>query len=382
MVISLRDSLKLIGIIIVCFCAVFVCTFFLNFYLDASKLAGTITDEKALILYNAQMATAKFTCAITGGFLALIAVIMLVFYIKLYIDGHSKQLGILKAMGYSNGKISFRFAVFGVSVFVGSLLGFGCGFVIMPNIYKNMTVEGLPHIPITFHPELLVALVFAPSVIFSAFACVYAYFALRRPVSEMLRGKTERKIKHGKVKGDKERTFLVEMLMRTIGGRKSLAFFVAFACFCFSAMVQMSVSMFDLSGGSKEMGAIILVIGVVLAVTTLFMAIVSLINSNIKNVSIMKAFGYSLKECSLTVLGGYHIFALIGFAVGTVYQYVLLKLMINIVYKNVETISEYEFNIPVFFITLAVFIVFYEAVMLLYTLKMNKISVKEVMEEN
>lgn len=380
MVISLRDSLKLIGIIIVSFCAVFVCTFFLNFYLDASKLDGTITDETTLILYDAQMATAKFTCAITGGFLALIAVVMLIFYIKLYIDGHSKQLGILKAMGYSNGKIALRFAVFGISVLLGTALGFGCGFAIMPNVYKSLTIDGLPHIAITFHAELLIVLIFAPSVVFSALAVGYAYLALRRPVSEMLRGKTARKIKRHKGKDDKERSFLVETLLKTICDRKSLAFFVAFACFCFSAMVQMSVSMLDLS--SVGMGAIILVIGVVLAVTTMFMATVSLMNSNIKNISIMKAFGYSLKECSLTVLGGYHIFALIGFAAGTVYQYVLLRVMVDVVYKDVAAVPEYNFNVPVFFITLAVFIVFYEAVMLFYTLKMSKISVKEVMEEN
>ena len=96
----------------------------------------------------------------------------------------------------------------------------------------------------------------------------------------------------------------------------------------------------------------------------------------------MKTFGYSLKECALTVLGGYHIFALIGFAVGTVYQYVLLSLMVNIVYKNVAAVPDYNFNLPVFFITLAAFIVFYEAVMLFYTIKINKISVKEVMAEN
>ncbi|MDE7440127.1 MAG: FtsX-like permease family protein [Clostridia bacterium] len=380
MVISLKDSLKLIGIIIVSFCAVFVCTFFLNFYLDASKLEGAITDSEIIILYDAQMATAKFTCAITGGFLALIAVIMLIFYIKLYIDGHSKQLGILKAMGYSDGKIALRFAVFGISVLLGTALGFGCGFVIMPNVYKSLTIDGLPHIAITFHAELLIALIVAPSVLFSALAVGYAYLALRRPVSEMLRGKTEKKLKNRKIKEDKERAFLVEMLFKTLGGRKSLAFFIAFACFCFSAMIQMSVSMLDLS--TVGMGAIILVIGVVLAVTTMLMATESLIRSNIKNISIMKAFGYSLKESSLTVLGGYHIFALIGFAVGTVYQYVLLRVMVDVVYKDVVAVPEYNFNVSVFFITLAVFIVFYEAVMLFYTLKMSKISVKEVMEEN
>ena len=70
------------------------------------------------------------------------------------------------------------------------------------------------------------------------------------------------------------------MSLKTLGGRKSLAFFVAFACFCFSAMVQMGASMEDLA--SVTMGIIILVIGVVLAVTTMFMAVTSLVRSNLK----------------------------------------------------------------------------------------------------
>ena len=96
----------------------------------------------------------------------------------------------------------------------------------------------------------------------------------------------------------------------------------------------------------------------------------------------MKAFGYSMKESSVTILGGYHLFALIGFAVGTVYQYGLLSLMINVVFKDVAEVPEYSFNVPVFFITLAVFIVLYEALMLFYSFRINKISVKTVMLEN
>ena len=95
----------------------------------------------------------------------------------------------------------------------------------------------------------------------------------------------------------------------------------------------------------------------------------------------MKAFGYSMKECSFTVLGGYHIFALIGFFAGTLYQFVILKLMINVVFKDVAQMPEYSFGVSAFFITLAAFIVFYSAVVLFYSFKINKISVKEVMTE-
>ena len=81
MIISLRDGIKLVGISIVCFCAVFVCTFFLNYYLDVLPLKECVFEE-VMPLYKAQLATAKMTCAVTGGFLSVVAVIMLVFSIK------------------------------------------------------------------------------------------------------------------------------------------------------------------------------------------------------------------------------------------------------------------------------------------------------------
>lgn len=84
MVISFKDSLKLFGIMIVVFCAVFVCTFFLNFYLDAIAIKDSVLPEQQ-VLYDAQLATAKVVCAISGGFLALVAVVMVVFYVKLYV---------------------------------------------------------------------------------------------------------------------------------------------------------------------------------------------------------------------------------------------------------------------------------------------------------
>ena len=142
MVVSIKDGFRLIGVAIVTFCAVFVCTFFLNFYLDAVKIKTTINDPDVMVLYNAQITTAKFTCAISGVFLALIAIVMLIFYIKLYIDGNAKQLGVFKALGYSDVKMALRFAVFGLSVFTGTAIGFGSGYAIMPVIYKNMTIEG------------------------------------------------------------------------------------------------------------------------------------------------------------------------------------------------------------------------------------------------
>ena len=376
MIISVKDLLRLIGISIVCCCAVFVCTFMLNFYIDANSLSDIPAELQPL--YDAQLVTAKFTSAISGGFLGLIAVIMLLFYIRLFISSHSVQLGILKAMGYSNIKLALKFWVFGLSVFVGAALGFSMGFIFMPAIYKGLTVEGLPEISINFHPILFIALVVAPTVIYGVLACLFAGISLRKPVGELMRGKSE-KVKKVKGGNDKDRPFLKEMFFKSISTKKLLTFFITFGAFCFSAMVQMAFSMKALSADS--FAEIILVIGLVLTVVVSFMSVTSLINANAENISIMRALGYSLKECVFAVLGGFVPFMFLGFAVGTVYQFGLLSIMVNIVFSDVEMVINYTFDVPLMFITLAAFMVFFGCLIFIYSLKISKISVKQTSED-
>lgn len=380
MIVGLKDAIKLIGISIVCFCAVFVCTFMLNFYLDVQTVEHAVTDVTRP-LYDAQLAMAKLTCFVTGGVLGAIAAVMLAFYVKMYIDANAKRIGIINALGYSDTAIASRFWVFGLSVLAGAALGFGAGFAAMPFIYMEMAIDGLPEIAIRFHAELLIFLVVIPTVVMSGIACGFAYAAVSKPCMDLLRGKPE-KVKRGKpreLKPKKERPFLTELAWSTVAAKKSIAFFTAFACFCFSAMVQMGLSMDELS--SVAMGMMILTIGLVLAVVTMFMAITTLVKRNIKNISVMKALGYTMKQCAAAVLLGYVPFAVIGFAAGTVYQYMFLKLMVDIVFNGVAGVPEYSFDVAKFFITLGLFIGAYTLIMTLYTLKMSKISVKEIMSE-
>lgn len=377
MTVSLKDGLKLVGISIICACAIFVCTFFLSYYLDALSVRDMV-EESALTLYESQLLSSKLTCLITGLCLLLVSIVLLLFYVKLYLDGHAKQIGILKALGYSNGKIALGFRVFGLSVFAGCAVGFGGGYAMTPVIYDQMGGNGLPEVPITFHWELFTCFVILPAVLFAAIAVLYAFFKLRLPASELLRGKTE--IAKGKPHvGKANRPFLRELFFETLRTRKALAFFVAFACFCFSAMLQMSVSMIDLA--SETMGGIVLGIGVVLAVMSLLLAFTAITNSNEKTVSVMRANGYTLFECGGAVLGGYHIPAVVGFALGTGYQYGLLRLMVDLVFSGVEEMPPYSFDVAVFFIVLAAFVVLFELAVAAFTYKMGKASIRKLMAE-
>ncbi len=374
MIAGFRDLIKLFGIIIIAVCAVFVCTFMLNFYIDVQQIEQYVT-EQTQALYTAQKATAQFCCYITGGCLTLIAFFVMAFYIKLYIDGHAKQLGILKAMGFSERKIAVKFCVFGLSVFIGAAAGFAAGFIAMPYVYENMAIEGLPPIKINFHAVVPLVTVILPTALFTVFACLYAYFALKKPVCSMLRGRTDKpvKIKKAARAQKSEKSFLRVMFAATVSGKKALAFFVAFACFCFSAMVQMGAAMEELSPGM--MSVMILLIGIVLAFTVTVMAVTSILRGNTVNIAVMRAYGYTDGQIACAVLAGYLPFAAAGFGIGTVYQYGLLVFMVNVIFKNVGEVPEYSFNVPVFFYTLLSFVAVYALVLAVCLIKMRRVSV-------
>ena len=373
MIISLKDILKLFGISIVCFCAVFVCTFFLNYYIDVLPLKDSVSEE-IMPLYTAQLAMAKMTCAITGGFLSVIAVIMLIFYIKLYIDGHRTAIGTLKAMGYSNFSIAKSFTLFGLSVLVGCGIGFAVGWACMPAIYDGLTLDGLPEISPSFHTGLLFCLVPAPTVVFTSVVYIYAALSLRKPTLELMKGESGNVKKIKLSNSSKNRPFLTEMSISTLKSRKMLVFFTAFSCFCFSAMVQMGLSMENLVEGT--MGVLILAIGIVLSAVSLIMAMTSLVKNNARNIALMKATGFCKRECFIAIFSAFIPFAVLGFAVGTVYQYGLLKIMVNLIFKEVTKVPEYSFHWPVFFITLASFIFCYSAVFAFYLYRADKATIK------
>lgn len=381
MVVSIKDSIKLVGISIVCFCAVFVCTFFLNYYIDVLPLKESVAEE-IMTLYTAQLATAKMTCGITGGFLGLIAVVMLTFYIKIYIDTHSKIIGTLKAFGYSNLSISKGFSLFGLSVFTGCISGFAIGWACMKTIYESLTIDGLPDVKPKFHFELFMFLVILPTIVFTIIAFLFALLKLQRPTIELLKGKSQKvkKVKTVKKNEKNNRSFLSEMCLSVLKSKKSLAFFVTFSCFCFSAMVQMGLSMETLVKGT--MGGLILAIGVVLSVVSMIMAMTTLIRNNANNISLMKALGYRKKERFIGVFSGYVPFAFLGFFIGTGYQFGLLTFMINVIFKDVGTVPSYNFNVKVFFITLLCFLVLYSISFLIFAHKADKSSIKEIMAES
>ena len=378
MAVSVKDVFKFVGVTVVCFCAVFVCTVFFNYCLDVYPLGVGLSPE-LVPLYDAQLASAKLSCGVTGGMLSATAAAMLIFYIKLYTDSRCREIGTLKALGYSNGRIARGFAVFGLNVFIGCALGFGGGWAAIPYVYGKLSSAGIA-VSAEFHAMPLLCLVVAPTVVLGGFAPLCAWFSVRRPALELIKGERKNKpVKPKRAKKYTDRPFLKELCYSTLKSRKSLAFFVALSGFCFSATVQMGLSMNGIAEGS--MGLMVLTIGCVIAVVAVFMAMTALVQGNAKNIAVLKVTGYSSKEIFTAVFAAYIPIAVIGFALGTVYQFGLLSLIVNIVFEGVRGVKRYEFDVPALFTALASFVVLYSLVFFLFVRRANKVPVKEIMLE-
>lgn len=379
MIVSFKDTLKFIGIIVIACCAVLVCNLFLNYDIDLRALESVI-DEGTRPLYDALLMNDKVVCAVAGGCLVLTSVIMLVFYIGHYIENKGKKFGILKALGYGNFKISLSCAVFGACVFIGAIIGFAISWAIMPSFYakQNDGSTDIPQVVMKFHASLPFLLVILPSVLFGILSVFIAWVKLNIPAISLIKGNTKRE-KRVKERKERDGTFLRGLALNVLNEKKLLAFFVAFGSFCFSAMIQMGLSMRDYA--SDMMGLMMLIIGVVLAVISLWLALTTVVNGNAKKIAMLKVNGYSLRESALAVLGLYHIPAIIGFVVGCVYQWGLLNVMVNVVFSSFDNVPVYHFDWVTFAICLPAFIVSYGGLNVLYALKISRTPIKTVMSE-
>lgn len=379
MVVGIKDVLKLVGISIVVCCAVFVCTLFLNYNLDIVGIEDEIVSAQGMIMYEAQIAMGKVVVAVSGGCLALTSVVLIIFYVKNYIDTHGKELGILKALGYSRLRVARNFWVFGLSVLAGSVVGYLGAWLYLPSFYNVQNAEGLlPEFSPQLHLWLALCLTVAPTLFFALLSVFYAFLKLKKPPLDLLKEIQMYKVK--KFKREKEALpFLKDLKRNTLSGRKILVFFVAFSAFCFSAMTQMSMSMRELA--SEDFAWMMIIIGLVLAFMSLLLSLTSVIKANTKTHAMMKVFGYSQKECAGAILSGYRPFSYLGFAVGTVYQYVLLKIVVEFVFAELDAMPEYNFDFKALIISFIAFVIVYELIMYIYSLKLSKLSVKSVMLE-
>ena len=377
--VSVKDTFKLFGISIVICCAAFVCTLFLNYRVDLVGIKDTIAGEQSQKMYDAQLSTSTVVCGVCGGCLVFTSIIMLLTYIKNFIDSRSKELGIMKALGYSNFGIAKHFWIFGLSVFAGAAVGVGAAAAYMPEFYEIQGKDN--YYDITRHSQvgLWATLIIIPTVVFMVLSVVFAFMRLKKPVMKLLREDSKTKVRVSK-KDKAPLPFLKELKKDTVKGKRSLIFFVWFSAFCFACNTQMAFSMKDLA--SETMGWMILIIGLILAYMMLLLALSAVVKGNAKTAAMMRIFGYDDNEISKSILNGYRPVALIGFIVGTFYQYGLLKVMVNVVFKDIDSVITYNFDVKALLIAIPTFIVSYELIMMFYSNRIRKTNIKSVMLES
>lgn len=377
--VTVKDTLRLFAISVVICCAAFVCTMFLNYRIDLTDIKDTVTGEQAVKLYDAQMSTSTVVCGAAGGCLIITSVVMLLTYIKNFISTRSKELGIMKALGYSDMSISKHFRIFGLSVFAGALVGVCAAVAYLPRFYELQDKGIYYSVERHSHFILWALLIILPTALFAVISVYFAYRRLKKPVMGLLRESADTKLRKAK-ESKTSLPFLKELRRDTVRSKRSLIFFIWFSAFCFGSNVQMSFSMTDLA--NETMGVIILVIGLILAYMMLILALSAVVKGSSKTVAMMRVFGYDDSDTAKAVLGGYRPIALLGFIVGTLYQFGLLNVMVNIVFKDIDDISGYSFDFKALCIALPTFVISYELIMLFFQRRITKLPIKSIMLES
>ena len=378
---SIKDLYRLVVVSVISFCAVFVTNLFLNFYLDISLLDQTNWLPEIQAAYDAQVAISWLIASISGAVLSLTSMLLLFFYIRQFIDQHKPELGILKAMGYKNWEISRKFWIFSLPVGLGTGVGYFSSFAMMPHFYQLRNQSGvLPEITIMQHWSLFLFLVVLPTLAFTALAVLCASYYLRLPALDLLKRvsssqKSPKRKATKKIR--KDRSFLKDFSASLLWSRKLLIFFVIFGSMCFSAMIQLSYGMKELT--DEIIQSMMMSIGTVLSVAILYLSLGVLLQENQETLAIMKVFDYSKNECRKSLFAPYRFLAFLGFVLGTGYQYGIMQLLLRLIEKSIAQKVEYDFDFGVCLITLLVFTLVYESFIYLSSRKIDQLTIKQVM---
>ena len=251
---------------------------------------------------------------VSGVVLSLTSVLLMCFYIKQFVDDHKEQLGILKALGYSNGQLAKRFWAFGLSFGAGALLGYFASFLMMGHFYDFRNEKSF-EITIHFHWQLLLALVILPTTFFMVLAIGYARRQLQTPALRLLKkSPSPIKVKRRKRAPKKDKSFLKELSSSLIWGRKSILFFVVFGSMCFAAMVQLSFGLRDYTDDIIQ--TMMIMIGLILSFSILFLSLGIVVSESRETLALMKAFGYTNRECQSHILAPYRFWAYLDLFLG------------------------------------------------------------------
>lgn len=232
---TIKQTLKSFGIIIICFSLFFLETLFLSYQLDITDLDTSLFNPMQQGFYDAQISMCNMMNVISFGIIGVFSIILLFFSIERYIEENKANMGVLKALGYSKNRIALSFIKFSIPSTLGSALGYLGGVAFSKLFYSTMNADNIiENFSFTFRPSLLLIFIFAPLIIVSIFAYIIALIKLRGNALDMI-NQTE---KNKKSKTTKEKdSFLKEVKTTMLRNHISLIVFVAFSGLCFSANI-------------------------------------------------------------------------------------------------------------------------------------------------
>ena len=146
---------------------------------------------------------------------------------------------------------------------------------------------------------------------------------------------------------------------------------------CFAAMVQLSFGLRDYTDDIIQ--TMMIMIGLILSFSILFLSLGIVVSESRETLALMKAFGYTDRECQGHILAPYRFWAYLGFVLGTVYQYGIMEILIGVIKDTVPEKIEHHFDGNVCFWTLIGFAVVYESLFYLSNRKLQKQTIKEVL---
>lgn len=368
--VSIKTTLKSYGVIIICFCTIFLETLFLSYKLDLKELDPTLFTQLQLDIYNAQVSMCNMMNLISIFILGLFSFVLLFFSIERYIEENKQNMGVLKAIGYTNNKLSLSLMKYSIPVFIGSLLGYIIALLFSKLFYNTMNKDHVyPDVSFSFNIYLCLILILTLAILTLIFAYLVGRIKLKMSPLDMIN--QVKKSKKGKMIKEKK-TFLTEVRSTMLKNNIPLILFVGFATLCFSATIQMSFSIYNQANTSPLFFWMMFLIGILLGITIMILAFRFIFTNNKKHLSILKAYGYENKECYYAIYGGYLIVAIISFIIGTIYQAILMSIMFKIFSSAYEI--KYHFDFLALIYSLIIFIITYISINVYYYNRISKLK--------
>jgi hypothetical protein len=388
MILSRKELAKISAVAVTLGAAVFVVNMFLNYLMDLAAMKDEIPQMYSDV-FDTMYSSCVSVAEICGGMMAATAAIMTIFFVINYVDQHSSELGILKALGYSSVSIAIRLWPFPAGALIGSLAGYLLSAAILPSFYRAQN-SGIPFtVERQLHLALLPLLVLATTAVIALTAFISAVVKLRKSALSLITGRSDRQNagRTRKVRGSekiinqnrKERPFLKQMPLSVLKSRKLLVFFSLFASFCFTGNLQVSISMKPYT--SDSMRIMMIVIASIIAAMAHLLSMSSLISGNRRSISLMRLMGYSQRECRHAVLDVYRPFAYFGVVFGSLYAYGLMDFMVNVLFRDVEGVEPYSFGWGTALFSAVVFAAIYECSVVIFSKQIEKIDPKIIMME-